>query len=789
MENPISPLENSTEYLRLIPTQAGLFRFEKEGWQPVFIHQSLCEMLGETENDFARELASSVPAFLHPEDAENFSLLFYKACVSGGIYQTVARVRTASGVYRWMEIHLNVELRRGGQNMLCILFSDVNTRMERQQKLDHVYSQLLGVMNNTPGGIAAFDTINNRKLIPVFVSQGLGRLLRGTEEQLSAAYKSNPYDSIHPDDRSRIVHIVEDSLRNLSGFKISMRLRTITGEYVRVSATATVDTQENQRMLYMAILDISADAEDAYIQKQVLDLFVRSQYENICLIAGKCGDYRVLTASYANGPFLADHGDNFEKDMGELIRKCVLPEEQEQMLARLRVSTILEELEKKEDLEYFCTVGTSDQKRQYKKLWLSWLDKHSKTIALVSSDVTEEHNRSEEKREALLTAMRAAEQANAAKSEFLSRMSHDIRTPLNAIIGYIEMSAEQDICPEARDYLSKAEASSRFLLALINDILNMSRIESGKLALKESAFNLEEFMKGISAVVSSQCSEKHIEFECQLEGSLHPVYIGDVLKLQQVLLNIVGNSVKFTPKNGKISLCARELSAEHSDRLCFCVRDTGCGISPEFLPYLFDPFAQEKRALDSEIKGTGLGLAICRSLVEMMGGSISVESKPGAGSAFTVTLPLKTSDAASAETAVQPQHPSEELQDFHGSRVLLAEDNSMNVEIAKHVLEKAGLCMDIASNGEEACRLFADSKEGTYQAILMDIRMPVMDGLTATREIRTMKRADCNIPIIAMSANAFEEDVREAINSGMNAYTIKPIDVKQLYATLRRFIP
>lgn len=782
-------MDVSTEYLRLIPARAGLLRFKEESWQPVFIHQSLCGLLGMKETDFAAELASSAPAFLHPEDAENFSLLFYKACISGGLFQTVIRARTASGKYRWMEINLNVELRSGGQNMLCILFSDVNTRMERQQKLDHVYSQLLGVMNNTPGGIAAFDTINNRKLIPVFVSQGLGRLLRGTEEQLSAAYKSNPYDCIHPDDRSKVVHTVEDSLRNLSGFQISMRLRTITGEYVRVSATATVDTQENQRMLYMAILDISTDAEDVYIQKQVLDLFVRSQYENICLIAGKRGAYRVLTANHVNGPFLTDHGNDFEKDMGELIRACVLPEEQEQMLARLRISSILAELEGKEDLEYFCTVETSDQKRQYKKLWLSWLDKETRTIALVSSDVTEEHNRSEENRGTLLTAMRAAEQASAAKSEFLSRMSHDIRTPLNAIIGYIKMSMEQDICPEVRGYLSKAEASSRFLLELINDILNMSRIESGKLALRESSFNLEEFIKGISAVVSSQCSEKNIAFECHPDGSLHPVYFGDVLKIQQVLLNIVGNSVKFTPENGKISISIREISAGHSDFLCFCVRDTGCGISPEFLPHLFDPFAQEKRALDSEIKGTGLGLAICRSLVEMMDGTIAVESQPGIGSAFTVTLPLRKSDSASVENAVQPRHHSEEPHDFHGSRILLAEDNLMNVEIAKHVLEKANFCVDIASNGEEACRLFADSETGTYKAILMDVRMPVMDGLAAAREIRTMDRADCNLPIIAMSANAFEEDVREALNSGMDAYTIKPIDVQQLYTTLRRFIP
>jgi len=786
MEHPETPAQAEMDYMRLLPACAGLLRFEDEQWKPVLIHSSLRKLLHATDLEIVQQLTSDTPAFLHPEDTEGFALLFYKANISGGLFRTTVRVRTPGEGYQWMEISLNAESQGGGTTLLGIMFSDVNTRMERQQKLDRVYSQLLGVMNSTPGGIVAFETINNRKLIPTFVSHGMSKLLRGTAAQLSAAYKNDPYDCIHPEDRGRVLHTVEDALRNLSDFRIGMRLRTIDGGYVRVSASATVDAQDNQRTLYMAFLDVSTDADDAHTQKQILDMFVRRHYENICLIDGKRGSYRVLTANRANGPFLSENGADFEKDMTALIRRCVLQKEQDALIAHIRLHSIFDELQQREELEYFCTVEEAGQKLRYIRLWLNWLDKETKTVALVSSDATYEHDRAEETREALRTALLAAEQANAAKSEFLSRMSHDIRTPLNAIIGYIEMSKEKSVRPEVGEYLAKAESSSKFLLSLINDILNMSRIESGKMVLKEDSFAFADFISGISAVISSQCAAKRISFTCEVSENTHRAYYGDSLKLQQILLNLIGNAVKFTPENGAISLTAQEVPAERSALLQFSVRDTGCGISAEFLPHLFDPFAQEKRALDSEIKGTGLGLAICKSLVEMMSGSISVESEPGKGSTFTVRLPLKISDSENlpAELSSYPENE----RDFEGVRVLLAEDNLMNTEIARHVLEKANIRVDTAVNGKEACRIFMDSPVGTYKAILMDIRMPVMDGLAATRAIRAMERSDRSVPIIAMSANAFEEDVREAMSSGMNAYTIKPINVQQLYATLRRFI-
>lgn len=366
-------------------------------------------------------------------------------------------------------------------------------------------------------------------------------------------------------------------------------------------------------------------------------------------------------------------------------------------------------------------------------------------------------------------------------------MSHDIRTPLNAIIGYIEMSLESPaIGSDIRDYLSKAESSSKFLLSLINDILNMSRIESGQVILKEAVFRMPEFLDSITAVASSQCASKNIQYTCTSDGELRDSYTGDRLKLQQILLNVVGNAVKFTPEGGTVSLhvSREETCGMHYVR--FAVRDTGCGISSDFLPQLFEPFSQEHRALDSEIHGTGLGLAICKSLISMMHGTIQVDSEPGKGSCFTIDIPLRSAEDKPPEQLSETC--TEDICDFHGRKVLLAEDNELNMEIARHVLERVNLQVDSAENGKIACDMFAASPEGKYCAVLMDIRMPEMDGLKATRAIRAMKRRDASVPIIAMSANAFEEDIREALENGMNAYTTKPIDVQQLYRTLRRLI-
>lgn len=780
-----------SDLFELLPVSAGCFRLENGGYLPIRVNRALCALLGLSGEELARALSVDPLPFVHKEEAGRVRMLLYKAGVAGGSFRETVRVRDSRGQYRWMELRLNAEVQTGGALLLCLALTDANVSMERQKKLDATYTQLLDVMNNTPGGIVAFDTLNNRTPVPFFASQGMERLLGGSRSELETAYRQDPYRFVHPEDWELTVRTIEDALRNLTGFQLSIRLHRLDGDYVWVSASGMIDKVEDQRLIYMAFVDSSDDRENRHILKQILDSFVRRQYEHICCIDGRNNRYFALSANECNDPFLPEQGDDYDGDMRSFIAETVAEEDSARFSEQMRLQNLLAELEKRDDLEYFFCVTAAGGKPRYKKVWLSWIDREARTIALVCGDVTEEHRRSEDSRETLRAALRAAELANAAKSEFLSRMSHDIRTPLNAIIGYTEMSLEDPtLTPETRDYLLKADSSSKFLLTLINDILNMSRIESGKLAVNESVFAMKPFVESISAIVCSQCEAKNIRYICKIGEEVSPYYVGDQLKLQQVLLNIISNSVKFTPPQGSISLRAEERGSGGSRIVRFTVEDSGCGISREFLPHLFDPFSQEHRGADSEARGTGLGLAICRSLVDMMGGTILVESEKDRGSVFAVEVPLKLpeTETPAAETVSADAGADCTPNEFPGKRILLAEDNELNTEIARHILEKAGLTVETAENGKLACESFAASPEGYFSAVLMDIRMPLMDGLEASRCIRHMERGDRGLPIIAMSANAFEEDIRQAMASGMNAYTIKPIDPQQLFATLRKFI-
>lgn len=785
-----TPDRLTQDCFELLPAAVGYFYWENERCHPLSVNTALQKLLGRDADELAQLLTEGTFPFLYEGDARRFALAIYKARISGGLFRETVQMHISGDAWRWMEIRLNADPLPGGICRMCFVLCDVTAHRESQQKLDSTYSRLVDVMNNTPGGIAVFETVNNRISGVSFASHGMERLLRGTREAISAAYRNDPYCCVHPDDRAMLIHTLEDALRNLSGFQLDLRLKSIPGDYVWVSASATIDTVDHQRLVYMTFTDISSDTEYLHLQKQILQLFVRRQYEHICCIDGRHGGYRVISANQCTDPFLAEQGENFEQDFAALIAQAVVPEEQVQLTQNFTRKAILNLLEEKGDAEFFCTVLLNGR-HLYKRLWLSWIDRETKMIAFVSSDVTDEHDRSEKQREVLVSALQAAEEANAAKSEFLSRMSHDIRTPLNAIIGYTEMCLEDEsISVQVRDHLSKADSSSRFLLSLVNDILNMSRIESGKLSLNEEPFSLSAFLEGISAIVLSSCAAKQIRYSCRTEGSFHTAYLGDTLKLQQILLNLLGNAVKFTPDGGEITLTAKEEGDAESGHLCFAVQDSGCGISPEFLPHLFDPFAQERRTLNNQIHGTGLGLAICKGLVARMGGTIQVESAPGKGSAFFVRLPLRAAaDGSAADAEAAAPAPAVSIPDFAGRHVLLAEDNPLNTEIALHLLEKVHLKVDTASNGMEACRVFAAAPERYYSAILMDIRMPGMDGLAATAQIRAMRRADAGLPIIAISANAFEEDIRTALACGMSAYAIKPLDAAQLYALLRRFIP
>ena len=537
------------------------------------------------------------------------------------------------------------------------------------------------------------------------------------------------------------------------------------------------------------------------------------------------------------------------------------------------------------------------------------------------TDVDAETRRNLEQSEALEHALAAAEEANHAKTAFLSNMSHEIRTPMNAIIGLDNIALnEEGISDKTRDHLERIGASARHLLNIINDILDMSRIESGRMTIKNEEFSFSKALEQVNSIISAQCRDKRLDYECRINGNVDEYYIGDGVKLQQVMINILGNAVKFTPEGGRIDFVVEEVARfEGHSTLRFVMSDTGIGMSQEFLPRVFDTFAQEDTSLTTKYGSTGLGLPITKSFVELMNGHIEVESEKGVGTTFTVTVTLGTVDHDVAKEYEGPrahemnvlvvdddpiacEHAQLVLQqvgidcdvalsghealrqvelhharqtpynlilvdwkmpemdglettrrirqvvghesaiviltsynwedivdeatdagvdsfvakplfaasvmdqfreafkrksaaqlegkaDLQGRRILLAEDMVVNAEIMCMVLSMREMETDVAENGQAAVDMFANHEPGYYDAILMDMRMPVMDGLEATRTIRALDKPDAaSIPIIALTANAFDEDVQRSMQAGLNAHLSKPVEPDALFETLERLI-
>ena len=398
----------------------------------------------------------------------------------------------------------------------------------------------------------------------------------------------------------------------------------------------------------------------------------------------------------------------------------------------------------------------------------------------------------DEQRDRLEDALEQAQSANHAKSAFLMNMSHDIRTPMNAIIGFTTLANDRVEDTEAvRDYLQKISVSSDHLLSLINNVLEMSRIESGQLELRDRECSLQEILYDIRTIVQADVAAKDINFLIDTADVADENLICDRARLSQALLNVLSNALKFTPAGGAVSVRIRQLGSAEEGRAAyeFKIRDTGIGMSREFKEHLFEAFSRERTSTVSGVEGTGLGLAITKNIVDLMRGEITVESEEGKGSEFTITLPLRINNAAQRTDALPESRgvPAGEFS-FSGRRILLVEDNELNQEIAKAVLEEAGFEVDVADDGTVAVEKVRGAQPGQYDLILMDIQMPIMNGYEATRQIRALDSPLSSIPIIALSANALEEDKRNSLESGMNNHVGKPFDVQQLLELLRSYL-
>ena len=411
-------------------------------------------------------------------------------------------------------------------------------------------------------------------------------------------------------------------------------------------------------------------------------------------------------------------------------------------------------------------------------------------ICLYTYYVYQKNKAEEQKQKQLLmTAAEEANAANKAKSAFLLSISHDIRTPMNAIIGFTNIALHQNTVSDIHDSLEKVQKSSNHLLSLLNDVLDFTRIESGKVTISPEPVDITQLTDNVQAIMNGLLYTRDLKFELHREIPKNLYVLADVVRIREVLVNLLGNAVKFTKDGGKITLDISSYPGADEKHIItrYVVRDNGIGMSKEFQKKLFDPFSQEDDAnARTQYKGTGLGMAITKKYVDMMGGSIAVESKKGVGSTFTVEIPLEL-----PEQVIQSEQKQHLHRDLTGIHVLMAEDNDLNAELATIMLEDAGMTVTRASDGKEVVNLFKNHPRGTYDLILMDIMMPNMDGNQAAKAIRTLgiERSDAvTIPIIALSANAFIDDIQESLDSGMNDHISKPINMEELIDTITKYI-
>ena len=399
-----------------------------------------------------------------------------------------------------------------------------------------------------------------------------------------------------------------------------------------------------------------------------------------------------------------------------------------------------------------------------------------------------EQEKDEKYKAELLIAAKKAEAANEAKTEFLQRMSHDIRTPINGICGLVNMADHYaDDIKKQMEYRKKVKEASNLLLELVNDVLDMSKLESGEIVLEEIPFNLGSISREVFVVIEQMAAEQNIQIEWEKKEITHQDFIGSPGYVKRVMMNILSNAVKYNRENGHIYISCMEIPSEQPEMTTieFVCRDTGIGMTDEFQKCVFEPFAQEHTGSRTKFAGTGLGMSIAKNLVEKMGGSISFESEEGAGTTFVIRVPFKIDP--DADKREEQRDVSEKS--IKGLHILLAEDNELNMEIAEFVLQNGGADVTKARNGQEAVELFRKSASGEFDAILMDIMMPVMNGYEAAKMLRSLDREDAKtIPIIAMTANAFMEDRLKAKEAGMNEHIVKPLDVELLIKVIYKLV-
>ena len=907
-------------------TNAVLMRVESDGkYFPIWCSEEFTKMMECTFEEFIKLESGGAMGSIHPDDRKEVAYLFRNHVTRSGTNSLNVRKRTAKGKWLWVNVHYSF-VEDGGEWYAYCLYFDVTAIKESEKRAQNMYE---GIRNE-------LENISAEKLVSLRLNltQGIVEDCRGHGLYEVDVRGMKIADNL--DKRLENFPLERDKKRFKRSFSVKKLLLAYHNGITNLSDIFFCKLSDGQKCFveYNVTLsknpmtgDIMAfvterECNNEMVIDAILHKALVEQYDMITYIVD--GNYGVVIGD-ANK---ISRGSIFPKERTgnytEYIEKQVKPvlsgteRERNKSHARLNLKRIERILERRNSYEVNIACKIKGEVF-YKRFVFYAVNKEAKFYILLKSDTTELQRTQIIRNEQLKLALDNANQANVAKTAFLSSMSHEMRTPMNAIIGLDSIALKEPNLPErTRNHLIKIGDSARHLLSLINDILDMSRIESGRMSLKNEEFSFSKLLEQINMMFGAQCATKGLTYDCNVIGTIDEYYIGDPVKLKQVLINILGNAVKFTPAPGKITFnIENTANYENKTTLRFTIADTGIGMDESYLPKIFEVFSQEDSSSSNAYGGTGLGMPITKNIVEMMNGNISVKSKKHDGTEFTVNVTLRKSDKShvaagisakdlkvlvidddpiacehaklilddlgiEADTTLsgkdaiemvklhQARHESynlllvdwkmpdldgievtrrireiigdesaiiiltaysweevmeealragvdrfmskplfamtvmdeftqaieqknllreDEPVDLAGKRILLAEDMFVNAEIIKEILKMQDMEVEHGENGQQVLEMFAKSPPNYYDAVLMDIRMPVMDGLTATEKIRALDREDAKtVPIIALTANAFDEDVQRSLQAGMNAHLTKPVEPEHLYETIAEYI-
>ena len=765
-----------------VETSSVLMKVEQGGekYFPVWCSKEFSEMIEGTEEEFIKRESKSALENIHPDDREEVEYLFKNRKTKSGTKNLNIRRQTLKGNWLWVNVHFAF-VKEGGDWYAYLTYFDVTKIVEGERRAKHLYESVSAELENIASESLVALRLNLTKDI---VEDCRGKEIYDVDikgEKIS----DNFWERLHylPLERDRkifsekftsekLLQSYKDGNRNISDVFFSQRP---SGRkcFVKYNVTLSKDPETGDIIAFAS----EHDYNDEKVNEVILHKALVEQYDMITYIID--GHYGVVIGdadSIKNGNiFPREREGSYEQYIEEQVRPVLTGTyaDKRKNLAALSLERIERSLAIRDPYEVniICHI---DGELCYKRFVFYLVDSEAKFYILLKSDTTQLQKIQLMRNAQLKAALDNANQANVAKTAFLSNMSHEIRTPMNAIIGLDTIAlSEPGISERTRDHLEKIGASARHLLTLINDVLDMSRIESGKMNLKNEEFSFGKMLEQINTIIDSQCAEKKLNYACQLLNKIDEYYVGDVVKLKQILLNILGNAVKFTPSPGHITLTVEKVTTfDKRSTLKFVVRDTGIGMEADFIPKIFDVFSQEDSNTTNAYGGTGLGMPITKSIVEMMNGKISVKSEKDFGSEFTVTITLRDSDKNESV-----RHLGITPQDLN---VLVIDDDPISCEHAKVVLEEVGTSAEIANSGAQALEMIKLrlTRHEPYNLIFVDWKMPDQDGVEITRNIRKIIGEDS--AIIFLTAYNWEEVEEEATKAGVDRFMAKPLFASQV---------